>query len=201
MLFGGVVFPLLACILEVRLEEERRRLAEEVGPGFIRDQGVGASNCLPVTSDHCRLAPNQGSFELWCQGVNRIYPNLAFFKDSFCFKFQQSIDFDFFFGGWQFWPISTSDIIRIIRLHDTFFARRHQDLLLAFSEAAQEEARRIADEVLQRGVGTRKKIVGISCETWIKQRQPINSIKQSHAISWYYRRNSSWRNVALELWV
>ena len=49
MLFGGVVFPLLACILEVRLEEERRRLAEEVGPGFIRDQGVGASNCLPVS--------------------------------------------------------------------------------------------------------------------------------------------------------
>ena len=53
--------------------------------------------------------------------------------------------------------------------------------------------------MLQRGVGTRKKIVGISCETWIKQRQPINSIKQSHAISWYYRRNSSWRNVALEV--
>lgn len=49
MLFGGVVFPLLACILEVPLEEERRRLAEEVGPGFIRDQGVGASNCLPVS--------------------------------------------------------------------------------------------------------------------------------------------------------
>ena len=42
------VFTLLACILEARLEEERRRLAEEVGPGF-RDQGVGASNCLPVS--------------------------------------------------------------------------------------------------------------------------------------------------------
>ena len=70
-------------------EDWRRRLGQ--GSSGIRVWGL-AIGC----QCHCRLAPNQGSFELWCQGVNRIYPNLAFFKDSFCFKFQQSIDFDSF---------------------------------------------------------------------------------------------------------
>ena len=72
-------------------EDWRRRLGQ--GSSGIRVWGlVIACQC------HCRLAPNKGLFELWCQGVNRIYPNLAFFKDSFCFKFQQSIDFDSFWG-------------------------------------------------------------------------------------------------------